>query len=119
MMNATALIAHARQLMTAPDQATRFVWALAATHLARQAIESAMDHLWHLRRVPGLIDANMRNQLVALPFYVSDRALAGRVAWVWSALSDAGHDRGLEHAPTAADLGAWLVVVEGFIALTG
>lgn len=119
MMNATELIARARQLLHAPEHATRFVWALAATHLARQALESAIHHLWHLRRVPGLSDANMRNQLVALPFYVSDRALAGRVAWVWSALSEAGHDRGLEHAPTAADLGAWLTVVEGFIVMTG
>ncbi len=111
-MNALELTAAARRLIDTPDPATRHVWPVAATHLTRQALEAALDRLWRLKKVPELAEGPMREQLVCLPFYLAKPELCARVAWTWTALSAAGHDRGLTAAPTAGDLHGWITVVD-------
>ena len=110
-----AIAAAARHLIVGADRSTRYVWSRAATHLVRQALEASLDELW-ARRAPGVASAPMRNQLICLPFYLTDTALAQRVVWAWCASSDASHHQGFELAPTSADLLAWLDAVDGLIA---
>lgn len=107
------LVATARGLVEAPDPSARFVWEAAATHLARQALEGALLSLWTRRGIVSLERASYRSQLIALPFYV-ERELACQVTWAWTALSEAGHEREAASRPTAADLRAWLDIVERF-----
>ena len=109
--------AAARRLVTNSDPATRFIWARAATHLLRQALEAALDQLW-AKRAPGVASAPMRNQLICLPFYLPDQELAKRGVWAWYAASEASHHQGFEMAPTSADLLAWLDVVDAVVAAT-
>jgi hypothetical protein len=82
----------------------------AAIHLARQALEASLDRLW-TREGADAARAPMRSQLIALPHYL-DPDLARRVAWVWTSLSEAGHEREIARRPTEAGLAAWLAVVE-------
>ena len=105
-----ALLDAARTLVTTSDTRMRFVWARAATHLGRQALEAGLDQYWLARGQPAISAAPMRAQLVCLPFYL-DGELAHRVAWTWAALSQAGHHHGYEFAPAGSDLTAWLDVV--------
>ncbi len=116
-MSAAPAASAARRLINGSDPATRFVWARAATHLIRQALEATLDAFW-ARRAPGVASAPMRNQLICLPFYLPDDTLAKRAAWAWYAASQAGHHQGFEMAPTSADLLAWLDVVDALALAT-
>lgn len=93
----------------------RFVWARAAVHLTRQALESGVDRVFRAKGANGVPYANMRTQLICLPFYL-DPDLARRVAWTWQALSQAGHHQGYEMAPSAEDLQTWIKTVEELLA---
>ena len=48
----------------------RFVWARAATHLTRQALETGLDRIFRAKGAKGVPYAPMRTQLICLPFYV-------------------------------------------------
>ena len=94
----------------------RFVWARAATHLTRQALETGVDRIFRARGANGVPYAPMRTQLVCLPFSV-DADLARRVAWTWQALSQAGHHQGYEMAPSGQDLQTWIRTVEELLTI--
>ncbi len=97
------------------ETGNRFVWARAATHLTRQALEAGIDEIWRAKGYKGLPFAPMRAQLVCLPFFV-EPDLAKRVAWTWQALSTAGHHHGYEMAPGAVDLTTWIATVRELLA---
>ncbi len=110
-MTATELVAAARRVLVADEPATRGLWSRIAAHLARQALETAVAEYWD-HRSPGLSSANMRTQLICLRGWRGDTAVCRRLAFVWSALSEATHGRGGQ--PGRADLESWLDAVEAF-----
>lgn len=116
-MSPHELLVKARALAVDGTAGTRGLWPLAATVLARQALEGALAELWRRRGVPQVADASGRAQLLCLPSFI-DPGLAAEVAWTWSALSEAAHEHGLMRTPTAGELGTWTEVVERFIART-
>jgi hypothetical protein len=61
----------------------------------------------------------MTAQLVSLPFYLPDQALASRVRDCWCSLSNACHAHPYELAPTVSELEGWLEVVDDLIAAVG
>jgi hypothetical protein len=73
-----------------------------------------MSRLWE-RRTLDLQRCSMRVQLICLRTYLGDAELAARAGHAWSALSRASHHHPYELAPTAAELGDWLLVVEELI----
>jgi hypothetical protein len=89
-------------------------WSRAAALLARQALEAALEDFWRLKG-PGIETANMRSQLLCLPILLGDAALAGRVAYAWSALTRACHHHPYELAPVTPELTRWLDVTEDLI----
>lgn len=101
------LIAVARDLARVDDSRTVGLWPRAAAMLCRQAIEASLEDLWRLR-CPGLAQTPARCQLICLPAFLGDRALAGRVGVCWDGLSRACHLHVYELAPTAEELGGWL-----------
>lgn len=109
-MTPAEILAAAREVMHRPDPVTAGLWPRAAALLGRQALEAALDDLWQRKRL-DLASCPCRIQLLCLPTYLGDSALAARAARAWSALSDACHHRAYELGPTAAELRAWLDVV--------
>ena len=113
------LLEEARRLLAAGAGAG---WAPSVVILTRKALELGVhQHYARSSRTTGLLQGTWRDKLVCLPHYLREGAsphpLAARVAWCWSALSDASHHRGLEMTPSAKDLTAWLDTVERFVAL--
>jgi hypothetical protein len=100
--------------MDRADPVTAGLWPRAAALLGRQALEAALADLWRRKRL-NLAACPGRIQLLCLPTYLGDAALAGRAAHAWAALSHACHYRTYELAPTATELGAWLDVVAEFV----
>ena len=109
------LVARARQLLERPDAMTAGIWPRATALLARQALEAALAELWHAR-APGVEKCSARAQLLCLPYYLRDEALAERVSYTWAGLSRACHQHPYELPPTSAELAAWLETVERFAA---
>jgi hypothetical protein len=109
-MTPRELLATARALPGQPGAATAGRWPRAAALLGRQALEAALERLWERKGV-ALAGCSARAQLLCLPTYLGDRAVAARAAHAWAALSQACHHHAYELAPTAAELGAWLDVV--------
>ena len=97
----------ARGLIDNPDPATAGLWPRAAAHLARQALELALDDFW-VKTAPGIEEASARAQLICLREYIGDEELAERVNHAWWILSRAGHHHPYELAPTGQELAAWL-----------
>jgi len=112
-VTAVELVAAARGVLVVDDPSTRGLWSRIATHLARQALERAVAEYWD-QRSRGLSSANMRTQLICLRGWREDTAVCRRLAFVWSALSEASHGRG--GPPSRADLEAWIEAVEAFLA---
>lgn len=113
-MTPEQLLAQARALVADFEPGTAGLWPRAAALLARQAIEAAMDQLWEAR-APGCADLTARAQLMCLPEYLRDPALAGEVAFAWVALSEACHVRAYEMGPTAEELEARFAVVDRLV----
>ncbi len=107
------LASAARGLLTRPDAATSGLWPRATALLARQAIENTLRDLW-LLRAPGVEKCPTRAQLLCLPYFVGNAALAERVSYAWAALSRACHQHPYELPPTAPELATWLELVEDF-----
>jgi hypothetical protein len=102
-MTPDELLGVAEQLLSIPERrlgTTRF---LAASLLLRQALEEALDGFW-ASKVPGMEEVSTRAQLVSLPFYLSDRALAGTVALAWHRLSAACHHHAYDLPPPLTEL---------------
>jgi hypothetical protein len=107
-MNAEAerRLDQAESLLSTDIAALDGVWPRCAAWLIRLALERAVDGLWQERN-PPLIHVTKRAQLLALGRYV-DADVQARAAWLWSALSRAGHHHHYELAPTLAELQSWL-----------
>ena len=75
---------------------------LGAALMLRQALETTIDELW-AEQVPNMRVANMRNQLIALRFYL-DPDTARDARYAWYALSDHCHVEGYERPPSLAEL---------------
>lgn len=93
-------------------------WPRAAALLARQALEDALDKVWH-GSAAGMRGCSTTAQLVSLPFYLADRELARRVRQCWAALSNACHAHPYELSPTVSELEGWLDVVDDLVAVVG
>jgi hypothetical protein len=115
-MTPVELLAAARELMTRAEPATAGLWPRAAALLGRQALEAALDDLWGRKHL-DLASCPMRIQLLCLPTYLGNAALAARAAHAWSSLSHACHHRDYELAPTALELATWLDVVAEIVAV--
>ena len=118
MTDVRQLIKVARDLVQRPDPATAGIWPRAGALLARQALESALDEFWR-QHAPGVERCSMRAQLLCLPSSLQgDKTdgLAERTAYAWIRLSRACHQHVYELAPTAAELVAWINIVDEFVA---
>lgn len=109
-------VGHARELAHGHPTLGRTAQRSAAL-LARHALEGAVsDWLRREHRVaPG---ANFTVLLISLQHLFPDPVLAQRVAWTWSALSQACHHHGYELPPPLSDLLTWLDTVETFVVAT-
>jgi len=101
------LLDTAKELLSRPDAQAKGIWPRAAAHLCRQALEASLAELWRAR-LPEMSDSSMRAQLICLPVYLSDDDFAGRVAYTWSALSNACHHQVYELSPTSTELLTWI-----------
>jgi hypothetical protein len=110
----TALLAAARALVDAPPTQVGGAWPRAAALLTRQALEAAVA-AWLAPHISGG-RASVTAQLVALRGLHPDEALTARVAFTWSALSEACHHHGYELPPTTSDLLTWMATVDALIA---
>jgi hypothetical protein len=113
-MTPEELLSAAREIMGRADPVTTGLWPRAAALLGRQALEAALEDLWRRKRV-NLARCPGRIQLLCLPTYLGDAALAGRAAHAWAALSHACHYRAYDLAPTASELDGWLQVVGALV----
>ncbi len=119
MLSHAEVVAAARNLMERTDPSTAGLWPRATALLARQALESALDDFWKKVREPGMAQCSMKAQLLCLPHYLGDEALAERASYAWAGLSRACHQHPYELSPTSAELLGWLAVVELLIASVG
>lgn len=97
------VVAVTEELLAAPERrlgTTRFI---AAALLLRQALEAALDSFW-TTTVPGMEQVSTRAQLVSLPFYLPDQALAGAVALAWYRLSAVCHHHAYDLPPPVEEL---------------
>ena len=104
------LLDAAHALVSRSDTKAQGIWPRAAAHLCRQALEASLDELW-TARLPEMTEISMRAQLACLPTYLNKDELAGRVAYTWSALSNACHHHVYELAPSVTELSAWLATM--------
>ena len=112
-MTPDQLITAARDLATRPGDGTVGLWPRACAHLARQALEGALDQLW-AGRAPAAADSSTTTQLLCLPSFISD-ALAGQVSYAWWTLSRACHYHPYELPPTADEVLRAAAVVEELV----
>jgi hypothetical protein len=82
--------------------------------LARQALERGLTEVL-TARVGGIQRASVRAQLLCLRVFLDDTATADEVNLAWWALSRACHHLSYELPPTAAELRAWIDVVDRFV----
>ena len=112
--SAKDLLRTAREVLSRSDTGLTGVWPRATAHLCRQALELALEEFWK-KRMPGLVNTNLRTQLICLPLYMKDEELARAVAYTWAALSTACHHHIYELAPAASELKAWADTVEAML----
>lgn len=113
-MNATELLAAARELVDRADAATAGMWPRAAALLARQSLEAAMAELW-LAKQPAVGSCSMRAQLLSLSTALTAPSAVRRARHAYSVLSRACHHFAYELAPSADELRAWIDEVEHVI----
>jgi hypothetical protein len=113
MSDARDVLELARDLLSRSDPSTAGLWPRAAALLIRQALEESVDAYWTDRQLP-LDSLPTQTQLVCLRMMTPDGSVPARVHEAWGALSRACHHHPYELAPTAAELAAWIAVVEEF-----
>jgi hypothetical protein len=118
-MSPTQLLESAREILSdLPDEAGLVgLRPRAAAVLARQALEE-QALLVLAPEIPDIDRCSFRAKLICLQTYVDDRVLAAEVNHAWWALTGACHHRLYELAPTGAELGPWIDVVDRFVAKT-
>lgn len=82
--------------------------------LTRQALERGLTEVLSAK-VGGIQRAPVRAQLLCLRILLEDTATADEVNLAWWALSRACHHLSYELPPTAAELRAWIDVVDRFV----
>lgn len=102
-MKVGELLRAAKALLDDPVDDTATTWPSGAAVLIRQAIEQTLDVYW-ARRVPGMQDASMKEQWLALPAYLGRDPVVGQAEYAWASLSEACHQRGYEVGLTEAEL---------------
>lgn len=102
-MKVGELLRAAQALLDDPVADTATTWPSGAAVLIRQAIEQTLDVYW-ARRVPGMQDASMKEQWLALPAYLGRDPVVGQAEYAWAALSEACHQRGYDVGLTEAEL---------------
>ena len=107
------LLYRAIDLLERPTSATVGLWPRAAAVLARQALERGLIEVLSAK-VAGIQQAPVRSQLLCLRIVLDDAAIADDVTVAWWALSRACHHLSYELPPTAAELRAWIDVVDRF-----
>jgi hypothetical protein len=107
------LLNHADVLLTDPPNALLGRWPAATAVLLRQALERSLAQLW-LDRVPALLEAPYRVQLLCLPRYIN-ADIAVLAAYTWSELSSACHQRAYDLPPTSVELARWYERVEALV----
>jgi hypothetical protein len=114
-MTPADLLAAARAIVERPTATTAGLWPRAAALLARQALESALQHLWESSpETSGIAQCTMRTQLTCLPAYL-DPAAAHQISYTWASLSEACHYHPYELGPTAAELAGWIHTVDELV----
>ena len=101
------ILAAARLMLSRAGSTTMGLWPRAASLLGRQALEESLDQLWR-NEAPGMEGCSMRAQLLALPAYLGDEALAEDTSHTWWALTRATHQHAYELPPTMEELDRWL-----------
>jgi hypothetical protein len=101
-------------LLERPTSETVGLWPRATAVLARQALERGLTEVLS-ERVGGIKQAPVRAQLLCLRIVLDDTATADEVNVAWWALSRACHHLSYELPPTAAELRAWIDVVDRFV----
>ena len=109
------LLYRAVDLLERPTSETVGLWPRATAVLARQALERGLTEVLSAR-VDGIQQASVRAQLLCLRIVLDDTATADEVTVAWWALSRACHHLSYELPPTAAELRAWIDVVDRFVA---
>lgn len=113
MTGSRAVLQLARDLLTRSDPSSAGLWPRATALLIRQALEEAVDEYWRARQLP-LDSLPTQAQLVCMRMMTADGTLPARLHEAWGALSRACHHHPYELAPTAAELAAWIEVVQHF-----
>ena len=108
------LLYRAIDLLERPTSGTVGVWPRATAVLTRQALERALTEVLSAK-VEGIQRASVRAQLLCLRVLLDDTATADEVNVAWWALSRACHHLSYELPPTAAELRAWIDVVDRFV----
>jgi hypothetical protein len=108
------LLYRAIDLLERPTSDTRGLWPRATAVLARQALERGLTEVL-TAKVGGIQRASVRAQLLCLRIFLDDTATADEVNLAWWALSRACHHLSYELPPTAAELRAWIDVVDRFV----
>ena len=99
------LLNSADLILREPRYSAAGVWPRAAALLARQAIETALVEFW-LVRAPGVEWCSNHAQLLCLPDYLPDPAVAESAYETWGSLSRICHHHPYELLPTASELRA-------------
>lgn len=103
MITAEYYLHTAATLMTRPTAGTRGLWPRASAWLLRLALEAALDRYWRAVAPPVAQCRSRRAQLLMLRRYAGAET-ASHAAYLWWALSRAGHHHGYELALTAGEL---------------
>lgn len=108
------LLYRAIDLLERPTSGTVGLWPRATAVLTRQALERGLTEVLSAK-VGGIQRAPVRAQLLCLRILLEDTATADEVNLAWWALSRACHHLAYELPPTAAELRAWIDVVDRFV----
>jgi hypothetical protein len=108
------LLYRAIDLLERPTSDTVGLWPRATAVLARQALERRVTDVLSAK-VEGIQRAPVRAQLLCLRILMDNTAAADEVNVAWWALSRACHHLSYELPPTAAELRAWIDVVDRFV----
>jgi hypothetical protein len=108
------LLYRAIDLLERPTSGTVGLWPRATAVLVRQALERGLTEVL-TAKVGGIQRASVRAQLLCLRIFLDDTATAEEVSLAWWALSRACHHLSYELPPTAAELRAWIDVVDRFV----
>jgi hypothetical protein len=108
------LLYRATDLLERPTSGTIGLWPRATAVLTRQALERGLTEVLSAQ-VEGIQQAPVRAQLLCLRIVLDDTAIADEMNVAWWALSRACHHLSYELPPTAAELRAWIDIVDRFV----